>query len=277
MSNKLIVVMVDGMRDDMARDNLGYIEHLIDSGMAARMTVRSELPSLSRPLYEVLLTGTPSSENGITANSSVRLSDQESLFHLTRQNGLVNATASYYWISELYHRVPFDFIKDREQRKPENPIQYGKFYWEDGYPDSHLLMDGEILRQQVNPDFLYIHSMNVDDTGHKCGCDSKEYRSRILHMDNYLSELIPVWRENGYQIVITADHGMSEWGLHGGTTDGERMVPLYIISEKMKKCRFDTVMPQLLFVPLMCHLLNIPKSEKMQELPESVTSMLQRK
>ncbi len=277
MSNKLIVVMVDGLRDDLARDNLGYIEHLVDSGLAARTAVRSELPSLSRPLYEVLLTGTPSSKNGITANSSVRLSKQESLFHLTKQNGLVNATASYYWVSELYHRAPFDFMQDREQRDMENPIQYGKFYWEDDYPDSHLLMDGEILRQQVNPDFLYIHSMNVDDIGHKFGSDSKEYRSRILRVDNYLSELIPVWRENGYQIVITADHGMSEWGLHGGTTDGERMVPLYIISEKMKKCRFDNVMPQLLFAPLMCHLMDIPQSAKMQELPESVISMLKRK
>lgn len=109
MSNKLIVVMVDGMRDDMARENLGYIEHLVDAGLAARTTVKSELPSLSRPLYEVLLTGTPSSENGITANSSVRLSDQESLFHLTKKNGMVNATASYYWVSELYQRAPFNF------------------------------------------------------------------------------------------------------------------------------------------------------------------------
>lgn len=276
MSNKLIVVMVDGMRDDMARENLGYIEHLVDAGLASRTTIKSELPSLSRPLYEVLLTGTPSSESGITANSSVRLSHQESLFHLTKKSGLVNATASYYWVSELYHRAPFDFLHDREQKNPENTIQYGKFYWEDDYPDSHLLMDGEVLRQQ-NPDFLYIHSMNVDDTGHKFGSDSKEYRSKILRVDNYLSELIPVWRRSGYQIVITADHGMSEWGLHGGTTEGERMVPLYIISEKVKKCRFDSIMPQILFAPLMCHLLDIPKSAKMQELPESVKSMLEKK
>lgn len=277
MSNKLIIVMVDGMRDDMARDNLGYIEHLVDSGLAARTTVKSELPSLSRPLYEVLLTGTPSSENGITANSSVRMSGQESLFHLTKENGMVNASASYYWVSELYNRAPFDFQHDREQKNPENTIQHGKFYWEDDYPDSHLLMDGEILRQQENPDFLYIHSMNVDDTGHKFGSNSKEYRNKILRMDNYLSELIPVWRKDGYQIVITADHGMSEWGLHGGTTDEERMVPLYIISESVKKSRFESVMPQILFAPLMCRLLEIPKSAKMKKLPESVMSMLEKK
>src|SRR5690625_3805086 len=226
MSNKLIVVMIDGLRNDSARGNLGYIEHLVDVNKAARSQVLSELPSLSRPLYEVLLTGTPSTENRITSNRSVRLSKEESLFHLTKKQGLVNATASYYWVSELYNRAPFAFHRDREQYNPEKPIQYGKFYFEDHYPDSHLLLDGEALRQQINPDFLYIHSMNVDDTGHKFGSDSKEYREKVLQIDQYLSELIPVWLEHHYQVVVTADHGMSELGLHGGTTEGERMVPL---------------------------------------------------
>ncbi|GAA0448037.1 alkaline phosphatase family protein [Lentibacillus halophilus] len=277
MSNKLIVVMVDGMRNDLASENLGYIEHLVDTGKATRSQIKSELPSLSRPLYEVLLSGTPSSVNGISSNGPVRLSEQENLFHLTKKHGLVNATASYYWVSELYNQAPFDFFHDREQVKSENTIQYGKFYWEDDYPDSHLFMDGEILRQQVHPDFLYIHSMNVDDTGHKFGGDSKEYREKILRVDNHLSELIPVWQNDGYQVVITADHGMSKWGLHGGTTDEERMVPLYIISDQVEKNRFEPVIPQLLFAPFMCRLLGIPTSEGMEKLPESVTAMLKEK
>ncbi len=269
--------MVDGMRNDMASENLGFMEHLVEAGKATRYQIKSELPSLSRPLYEVLLTGTPSSVNGISSNGSVRLSKQESLFHLTKKQGLINATASYYWISELYHRAPFHYLEDREQRNPENVIQYGKFYWEDHYPDSHLLMDGEMLRRQVNPDFLYIHPMNVDDVGHQFGSDSKEYREKILRMDNYLSELIPIWQEAGYQIVVTADHGMSEWGLHGGTTDGERIVPFYLLSDKVQKGRFHDVIPQLEFAPFMCRLMDIPKSESMQELSETVTAILKKK
>ncbi|GAB3064145.1 alkaline phosphatase family protein [Salinicoccus sesuvii] len=275
MSSRLIVVVVDGMRDDMAKDNLGYIEHLVDVGVATRLSVQSELPSISRPLYEVLLTGTPSSENGITSNHSIQLSSQESLFHLTTQQGLVNATASYYWVSELYNRSPFDFVYDREQKSTGKAIQHGKFYWDDAYPDSHLMMDGEVLRQQVEPDFLYIHPMNVDDTGHKFGGISKEYQAKVLQMDNYLSGLIPIWQEAGYQIVITADHGMSELGLHGGTTASERMVPLYIISNKVKKGRFDFVFPQLAFAPFMCKLMDITKSEKMQALPDLIISLME--
>lgn len=80
MSNKVIVVVVDGMRYDKAYDALGYLQHLVEIKQAALYKVKSELPSLSRPLYEVLLTGTPASTNGITTNQTVRLSKQKVCF-----------------------------------------------------------------------------------------------------------------------------------------------------------------------------------------------------
>ncbi|MDF1510269.1 alkaline phosphatase family protein [Robertmurraya sp. DFI.2.37] len=274
MSNKLVVVVVDGMRYDQAIENLGFLEHLVSEGKALRSAVLSELPSISRPLYEVLLTGTKSSVNGIVSNASVKLSNYESIFHLTKKAGLRNATASYYWVSELYNRAPFNYLEDRMQENTDNPIQNGIFYWEDDYPDTHLFLDGESLRRKWNPDFLYIHSMNVDDQGHKHGANSQAYRAAILKTDNILSELIPLWMEEGYQIVITADHGMTDWGLHGGTSEAERKVPLYVISEKTKKGIVAADLPQLGFAPLMCHLMEIEKSKDMISLPTSIESIL---
>ena len=263
MSNKVIVVVVDGMRYDMACENLGYIEHLVEKKKAARYKVQSELPSLSRPLYEVLLTGTPSSINGITANEVVRKSKQTSIFHLTQANGLRNAAAAYYWVSELYNRAPFNYIEDREQQNTEAPIQYGRFYFDDAYPDSHLLIDGEQLRRKHDPDFLYIHPMGIDDTGHKYGSDSREYRGKIGRMDNQLSQLVPEWIEKGYHVIITSDHGMNEYGLHGGTTDGERHVPLYLVSPRVAPDIYEEAVPQLAVAPLICQLLQINPSKEM--------------
>lgn len=267
MSNKVIAVVIDGLRYDAACRSLGYLQHLVETHQAARFKVKSELPSLSRPLYEVLLTGTPSSENGITSNQNVRNSKENSLFHLTREQGLKNATAAYYWVSELYNRAPFHFVDDREQINTDRPIQYGKFYFEDTYPDSHLIIDGEILRKKYNPDFLYIHSMNVDDAGHKFGSDSKEYQEKILAVDAILAQLLPVWMEAGYHILITSDHGMNEFGYHGGATEGERDVPLFAISPKIAPGIYEETVPQLAFAPLICDLLEIKKSDKMIDDP----------
>lgn len=65
-----------------------YMYHLVEHNKAALYKVKSEMPSLSRPLYEVLLIGTPARLNGIKTNNVVRLSNQKSIFHICREHGL---------------------------------------------------------------------------------------------------------------------------------------------------------------------------------------------
>lgn len=84
---KLIFLLIDGLRLDVAQVALGYLGHLVEVGQASFHPVQAELPSVSRPVYEVLMTGTPSSVNGITSNQVIRPSHQTSLFHLVRQQG----------------------------------------------------------------------------------------------------------------------------------------------------------------------------------------------
>lgn len=266
MSNKLIFIMLDGLRYDTAVSQMGYMHHLIEKGKAARYKVKSELPSLSRPLYEVLLTGTPVYKNGITTNQTVRLSKEESLFHLTKKNGLTNATASYYWVSELYNSAPFNPMTDRIQLDPNNPIERGIFYWEDHYPDTHLFADANYLLNTFEPDFLYVHSMNIDDDGHKFTADSKEYRNRAIAVDILLASVLPKWMDAGYQIMVTADHGMNDDGQHGGTTSADRDVPLFLISDQVKAGIYEEEIPQLQIAPLACELLNIQPAASMQQL-----------
>ncbi|MDP4162664.1 MAG: alkaline phosphatase family protein [Bacillota bacterium] len=266
MSNKLVFIMIDGLRYDTAVSQMGYLHHLIEMGKASRYKVKSELPSLSRPLYEVLLTGTPVYKNGVTTNHTVRLSHEESLFHLTKSNGLKNATASYYWVSELYNSAPFNISTDRIQLDDSKPIERGIFYWEDHYPDTHLFADANFLLNTYEPDFLYVHSMNIDDDGHKFTADSKEYRNRAIAVDIILASVLPKWIEAGYQIIVTADHGMNDDGQHGGTTFADRDVPLFIISDRFTAGIYDKEIPQLQIAPLACELLNIQPSAAMQQL-----------
>lgn len=264
--NKVIMVVLDGLRYDVARSSMGYLNHLVEAGKAACYVVESELPSLSRPLYEVLLTGTPSSVNGITSNQIVRLSRQTSIFHLACRSGLRTAAAAYYWVSELYNRAPFQHIEDREQHDELKPIQHGKFYFEDSYPDSHLFVDAEILRLQHDPHFLYIHPMGIDDIGHRFGSDSKEYRGKAIEVDSILAQFVPAWIELGYTILITSDHGMNTDGQHGGTGREEREVPLFLIGAGAEHGYHDGIVPQLAIAPLVCRLLSVPVSKEMSSI-----------
>lgn len=263
--SKTIVIILDGLRYDVMLSSMGYLNHLIEKSRASLYKVKSELPSISRPLYEVLLTGTPSWQNGITSNHVVRLSREKSIFHLASESGLKTAAAAYHWVSELYQQAPFDYINDRIQFDDSKPIHRGMFYYEDQYPDSHLLADAEYLRRSFDPDFLYIHSMNIDDAGHKFTSDSAGYRGAALRMDSLLAQLLPGWTEAGYQILISSDHGMNEDGHHGGTGDGERDVGLIAIGDRFKPGVYtDDYLPQLAIAPLICRLLDIAPSDAMQ-------------
>lgn len=260
---KVILIVLDGLRYDVAQAAMGYLTHLLETAQVAFYKVRAELPSLSRPCYETLLTGTASSRSGITANDVVRLSNQVSLFHLAQRQGLCTAAAAYHWFSELYNRAPFDLFTDREQHDTARPIQHGKFYFEDAYPDSHLFADAEVLRQDWNPDLLLVHPMGIDHAGHGFGSDSKQYRGRATSTDSLLGRFVPHWRAAGYQILITADHGMNADGQHGGTTAEVREVPLYALSEDFEPGTYAKPLSQLAIAPLVCSLLSLPPSEAM--------------
>ncbi|HGF8413090.1 TPA: alkaline phosphatase family protein, partial [Enterococcus faecium] len=80
--DKLIVVILDGCRYDTAVAQLGFMNHLVEHQQASLLKVKSELPSNSRPLYEVLMTGVPAYENGIYSNYHAQLSKEWSLFEL---------------------------------------------------------------------------------------------------------------------------------------------------------------------------------------------------
>ena len=199
------------------------------AGRAQLYKLDCELPALSRPLYECLLTGSAPIESGVVHNQVVRLSNQQSLFHLARAAGLTTAAAAYHWISELYNRSPFVAVRDRHTSDPSLPIQHGHFYYADHYPDSHLFVDAESLRLRHQPDFLLVHPMNIDDAGHRHGADSSQYRNSARSADILLADYLQTWLDAGYQVMVTADHGMNNDRSHNGLLPEEREVPLFVI------------------------------------------------
>lgn len=231
MSNKVILVVLDGLAYETAQQCMGFLQGLTEQGKATLYKVQSELPSMSRPLYEAILTGIAPVHSGIVHNHIIRNSDQQSVFSLARRAGLTTAAAAYHWFSELYNRSPYDAVRDRFTNDPEQLIQHGLFYHQDSYPDSHLYLDAEWLRRQHDPDFLLVHPMNIDDAGHRAGLDSAHYRNTARHSDTHLSEYLTQWMQAGYQIMVTADHGMNCDKSHGGTLPEEREVPLYVMGE----------------------------------------------
>jgi len=263
---KTIFVLADGLGYDTAAENFGYAEHLIEAGKGAKYKVHGEIPSLSRPMYETLLTGRTVSEHGITNNMTVRRSSEKSVFDLCYAEGMSAGAAAYHWISELYRSAPFVYETDRMIFDQDGAISHGIFYFEDTYPDSHVFADAEYLRSSRTPDFLMIHSMNIDDAGHHFGSESNEYHMAAARLNMILSAVMPFWLEKGYSVLITADHGMNIHKLHGGNTSVQRDVALYLFSDGIRCGDFSEGEPisQLSVAPLLCRLLDVAPAPGMR-------------
>ncbi len=261
MVNKTILVVLDGLAYEVAEQCMGFLHALKEQEIATIYKMQCELPSMSRPLYETILTGITPALSGIVNNQVVRNSNQKSVFSLARRAGLTTAAAAFHWYSELYNSSPYNAVRDRYTEDSEQLIQYGCFYHGEHYADSYLYLDAESLRLRYNPDFLLVHPMNIDNAGHKAGVDSAHYRNTVRNSDSELSKYLPMWIDEGYQVIITADHGMNDDKSHGGTLSKERDIPFFVIGNRFS--HEQSCMPkQTDICGVICELLGIQNHNK---------------
>jgi predicted AlkP superfamily pyrophosphatase or phosphodiesterase len=264
--NKVILVLSDALRYDVARDNMGFLGHLVEKKFASLYKIVGELPSMSRPMYETIHTGLPSSEHGVVANSIVRMSNKPNVFQAVKDSGKVTAAAAYYWYSELYNRAPYDRIDDKETDDNSLNIQHGRFYTEDEYPDVELFASAAHLVRKFSPDYLLLHPMGMDYHGETYGSDTKEYRNHAVYQDSKLAPLLMEWKERGYTIFVTGDHGINKDGAHGGTTPEQRTVPFFVIQPNGKgRGEVDESISHLQIAPTILTLLDISIPATMQK------------
>ncbi|MFZ5808355.1 MAG: alkaline phosphatase family protein [Chloroflexota bacterium] len=267
-SYKVILVLSDALRYDTAVNGMGYLGHLVEKGKASLYKIHGELPSMSRPMYETIHTGLPTFEHGIVSNHIVRLSPHPNIFQAVKSAGKTTAAAAYYWISELYNRVPYDPINDREVDDPQLTIQHGRFYMQDEYPDAELFLSAATLVRKFQPDYLLIHPMGMDYLGETYGADSSEYRNQAIRQDVILANLMGEWLAQDYIILVTGDHGINNDKIHGGTTNEMRDVPLFIVHPSQPgRGNTAEVVSHLQIAPTVLHLLGLPIPASMKAPP----------
>ena len=71
---------------------------------------------------------------------------------------------------------------------------------------------------------------------------------RCAVMDAMLAAFLPRWLEAGYEVMVTADHGQTDRGHHGGHDDEMQDFALYYFG-KGKGPAADTLLDQLQLAP----------------------------
>jgi predicted AlkP superfamily pyrophosphatase or phosphodiesterase len=271
LARHALLIIVDALRDDAAQRNLGCIEGLVEHRQAARFHVRSVLPSMSRPCYEAIITGTYPHENGILGNDVVRRTAMRSLFDVVHAAGASCAAVGYYFFSELYCEVPYDPALHCERDAPGAPLTYGRFYQDGNFPDAHVICQAEYLRARYAPAFVLAHLNWPDTAGHRHGSDSREYAAALLAADSWVSRYLHTWLDAGYTVLITGDHGTNVRGYHGGTEDELRAVPLYVVGSRLfAPGKQGMVLEQPVLASMICAEMGLAPAPTMHAYPEQL-------
>ena len=271
--HKILLVIIDGAGYEACKKECGYLEGLVELGQAKRWKMRTALPSISAPLYETIHTGVSPIEHGIACNQSVRASTFPNIFKSTVEAGKKTATVSHSYFFTLYSGENYNSLRHVEYSNDDSPIQRGRFYSMESYCKMNICAPAEIdlcaqtllLIDDNQPDFLMFHTCSVDSIGHGYGGLSKEYHRQIAMVDEALSRTVPVWLEQGYTVLVTADHGMNESGQHGGTEDIVRSTPFYVIGDLKESPEEDVVLDQCAIAPSVLKLMGIDIPETMKQ------------
>lgn len=272
--NKVCLIIIDGLRDDIARAACSYLMSAVAKGDARIWTMRACLPTMSAPLYETLHTGRAPAEHGLVDNEGLRPSSGPSVFSEVKTAGGQCGVVGHCYFHTLFGGTAFDPFAHVEINDPDAPVAYARYYSMDGYDADNSVQPAEIdlcaqawsIADRHAPEYLLLHSSSCDTLGHQHTGLGRGYVRQAEKVDAALAQLIPRLTARGYHVLVTADHGMDEAGNHGGDTACERHVPFLSFSDRLH-AEPDEILDQRCVAPTILALLGISRPATMKTAP----------
>ncbi len=132
-----------------------------------------------------------------------------------------------------------------------NPINVGII--EDGL-DVHKDSGGDAaITQKIcdyvaenDPKLLFVQFDEVDGAGHGSGYGSAQHLKQITTTDGYIGKIYEAYEKRGFLdttlFLVTADHGGTPNGSHGGLTDAEKYVMYAAVGKTVEKGTIEDMM-----------------------------------
>lgn len=268
ISDKLVLVLMDGMRKDFAFDpKLMPNTYRLSQEGASGVSKTSSFP-LTIAAMRALGSGVPYSARDILYNyqrvKTVTKTDKGKV-RLTNKHGLDENVDSIF--QEAY-------------KKGRKIVLSGDDIWINCYGSTiseailakadadtpHGTTDDSDVHQGAlsflaEPDFdiLIIHYQSLDRTGHNNTPLSGKYRKKALEVDRYIGELEEKLPPNT-TLFIFSDHGQSDEGWHGKLDNPPPIVtepPFIFAKHKIAKVQ-NLLVEQMDLAPTLAFLLGIP-------------------
>lgn len=218
----VIVIGIDGLRyDKIAPANATNLEALIDTGYSSTTWLYAAPMSqtLSGPGWATNLTGVWPDKHRVLSNSWGTTSNitqyPDFLSRLETANPTLSTYAAATWAP----------IIDGSAGSPLITSAVDNRYVSTGDSDTAAKVVAQLSATNA-PNASFVHFDDVDEAGHAHGAASNEYLAAAAEIDGYVGKIRQAIAKRPtserWSIIVTADHGHTDAGGHGGNTPPER-------------------------------------------------------
>lgn len=255
MENKIVLVLVDGMRPDGAlKCGHPFVETLMSLSTYS-MTARTVMPSVTLPCHMSLFHSVDPDRHGVTTNTYVpQVRPIEGLFdrldRFEKKCAFFNTWEELRDLSRPDHLHTYTCINQHKQADTDTKI-------------TALAID---YIQKENPDFTFIYLGETDEVGgHSVGWMTETYLKSVHKAFACIERIHQSLCENDTLIVV-ADHGGHDRS-HGTDLPEDMTIPVLISGpafEKNKEIRNVSIKD---VAPTIAKLLSVPSAKEWEGTP----------
>ncbi|XP_018425316.1 PREDICTED: GPI ethanolamine phosphate transferase 2 isoform X2 [Nanorana parkeri] len=241
---RVVILLIDGLRQDFifgikGKEHMPYITQLIQKGTTHSFIARASAPTVTMPRIKALMTGTIPGFIDIVMNLNTQELQEDNLIWQAKQAG----KRIFFYGDDTWIKL---FPKHFVEYDGTTSFFVSDFTEVDNNVTRHL---DDVLKRN-DWDMLVLHYLGLDHIGHLTGPHSHLIGPKLYEMDLVLkrihSALLLKDEDSAPNvIVVCGDHGMSEVGSHGGSSEEEIQTPLVLISSAFQNKAGISMLPEI--------------------------------
>ncbi|MGW1725781.1 alkaline phosphatase family protein [Streptomyces sp. NPDC002306] len=242
---KVLVIGLDGALLTRIKDATApNLDALMAAGLTAPSSIHANplAPTLSGPGWSTLITGVWPDKHNVKDNAFTGARFTQYPDFLTRAERAKPALTTYAVAS--WAPITDTVFSGTVDTRVSTP---GAEY------DTGTTSRAVAQLRDGNPDAVFVQLDNIDHAGHSYGAASAQYLAAIAGADAQVGQLVAAvkaratYAAESWLIMVTADHGHTDAGGHGGSTLPERQTFLIATGPTLApgSVRYDVKMPDV--------------------------------
>ncbi|CAJ0577592.1 unnamed protein product, partial [Mesorhabditis spiculigera] len=265
-AKRVIFFSADGLRYDTFVNNPDkspFLHGIIRNNQGVSGVSTSHMPTESRPGHVALFAGFTEDVSAVTAGWKKNPVPFDSIFNRSGESWLIGSPdivelfpAAHINI-QSYSASEEDFSSNEAHKLDEWVFQrFEKLLHE---ADRDAMLD---QRLRAEKRMFFLHLLGLDTNGHGHKPASSEYINNIAVVDAGIDRVTKLASEffgdDGTAFILTADHGMTDWGSHGAGSDAEVLTPFVAWGAGVKSSGARINISQVDVAVLLSSLLGVP-------------------